>query len=270
MSKEEAHRRERLLPALPEEPPVHQCQNRAGSYSSPQKDSVFKIESSSECLRQYIPGAGLTTYTIVPSKSLKTKYFEVELTLEDPVVALKDNNDRSSPMLSIPGSGEPQVSVSESSLTQEEQLSNETLIAENVDCADTAPTLPVPAEAPEVNSQPTSSYDGTFEAGPEQDIKARKTPPALKPKPASFLLPHQTRTCVEYVSSAERKSNVCAIFHCGEEDEDDSGRAGKGEPMGDKGGERLPTYASLSTFPSSSSYSPHRAKSYRRGSRSMR
>ncbi|XP_061082787.1 cordon-bleu protein-like 1 isoform X2 [Conger conger] len=233
ISKEEPHCRERPLPAVTEESPAHTvCQNGAGSSPSPLKDS----ESSSELARQYIPRAGLTTYTIVPSKCLgKLKYFEVALTLEDPAVALKENDAIGSPMLSTPESGEAQVSVSESSKTQEEDLSDETVMVENAVCGDTAPTLPAPAEAPEAdedNSQPSSSYNGAFEAGPEQDVKERKTPPATKPKPLSFRLPQQTRTSVEDVTSGASKSNTFALSHCGQEDEEASGRARKGEATG--------------------------------------
>ncbi|XP_063070135.1 cordon-bleu protein-like 1b isoform X2 [Engraulis encrasicolus] len=48
-------------------------------------ESKPKPKPSNEVTREYIPKVGMTTYTIVPQKSLeKLRYFEVEVTLESP------------------------------------------------------------------------------------------------------------------------------------------------------------------------------------------
>ncbi|XP_035248466.1 cordon-bleu protein-like 1 isoform X1 [Anguilla anguilla] len=248
MSKEEHHLRERLA-ALPEESPAHQCHNGGKSAPSFVADEELKMEPPTELARQYVPRPGLTTYTIVPSKSLeKLKYFEVELTLvEDPAVALKENEAVGSPKPANHDSDEPQVSVGqpECFMTQGEELSNRTVTNENAHCGHMAPTLLAPAGVPEAeeNCQPSSSYDRAFEAGPDQETKEKKVPPAIKPKPDFHNLPQQT--CVEYVTSAVTKNNARAISHCGQGEE--SGTAGKEEPIGAK---------EESFFPPPPSYAP--------------
>ncbi|KAJ8350714.1 hypothetical protein SKAU_G00258440 [Synaphobranchus kaupii] len=231
ISKEERHLRERP-PALTEESLTHQCQNGAKSSPSSTKDAELKLKPSCETARQYVPNGGLTTRTIGPSKSLeKRKYFEVELTLEAPAVALIGSPK---PANHSPETDEPHVSVGqpERSITQGEGLFNGNVIIENTDSGHTAPTLPAPDEVPEAdgqNCQPSSSNDGAFGVGPHQEIKENKIPPAIKPKPDSFHLPQQTRTSAEYATSAAMKNNPRAISHCGQEEE--SGRAGIEKPM---------------------------------------
>ncbi|KAK2839749.1 hypothetical protein Q5P01_013489 [Channa striata] len=82
-------------------------------------DSEPKPKPSNELTRDYIPKVGMTTYTIVPQKSLeKLRYFEVALTLEAPSAASKEGLNMGSLQLeeSTAPKGQTPVSTEKSQL----------------------------------------------------------------------------------------------------------------------------------------------------------
>lgn len=138
-----------------------------------------KPKPSNELTREYIPKVGLTTYTVVPPKSLdKLRFFEVELTLESP---------------SVPGVQEVKV----------ESLSQKA----------TAPAAACPTR-PERRSESASDLSPSISptiASPSDSAfipqaNEKKVPPATRPKPASFRLPQHKKTPGSYVSSAVVRS----------------------------------------------------------------
>ncbi|XP_073701894.1 cordon-bleu protein-like 1b isoform X2 [Garra rufa] len=134
-------------------------------------DAEPKPKPSNELTREYIPKVGMTTYTIVPQKSLdKLRFFEVELTLE-PNVDYK-------PETKVVSNGTSAVNGHQNVFAQ------------------TSPCSP-PATA-------SSPVEGT-----ESIVKDKKVPPATRPKPASFRLPQHKRTPGDYVTSASiRRASV--------------------------------------------------------------
>ncbi|KAK2904691.1 hypothetical protein Q8A67_006490 [Cirrhinus molitorella] len=134
-------------------------------------DAEPKPKPSNELTREYIPKVGMTTYTIVPQKSLdKLRFFEVELTLEPNVDYKPETKAVSNGTAAVNGH-------------------------QNV-FAQTSPCSP-PATA-------SSPVEGT-----ESYVKDKKVPPATRPKPASFRLPQHKRTAGDYVTSASvRRASV--------------------------------------------------------------
>ncbi|XP_076859004.1 cordon-bleu protein-like 1b isoform X2 [Brachyhypopomus gauderio] len=141
-------------------------------------DSEPKPKPSNELTREYIPKVGMTTYTIVPQRSLeKLRFFEVELTLE-PALA--------------PGAREA-VLQGKASTTS-------------------ASPPPRPGEDP-ASPAPSDELSGSAPLSPmspvasdPSEVKLKKVPPATRPKPASFRLPQHKRTPGSYVSSAAVRS----------------------------------------------------------------
>lgn len=139
-----------------------------------------KPKPSNELTREYIPKVGMTTYTIVPPKSLeKLRFFEVELTLESP---------------SVPGVQEVDVE----SLRQKAT-------------ATTPAASPARSESRSDSINDLSPSISPTEASPSDSsciplTKEKKVPPATRPKPASFRLPQHNRTPGSYVSSAVVRS----------------------------------------------------------------
>ncbi|XP_051761108.1 cordon-bleu protein-like 1b isoform X2 [Ctenopharyngodon idella] len=129
-------------------------------------DAEPKPKPSNELTREYIPKVGMTTYTIVPQKSLeKLRFFEVELTLEPNVDCKSEAKSVSNGTVALNG--------------------HQDVFAQTSPC--TSP--------PETASSPV-------EGGTESIVKDKKVPPATRPKPASFRLPQHKRTPGDYVSSA--------------------------------------------------------------------
>ncbi|XP_076119630.1 cordon-bleu protein-like 1b isoform X1 [Alosa pseudoharengus] len=183
-----------------------------GAKGGPVTEAKPKPKPSNEVTRDYIPKVGMTTYTIVPQKSLeKLRYFEVELTLEAPPVAPP----------------EAEVVDGDAAKTHDESAT----AAQPADAPPAAPgadpplrngTEPSdsPAASPSLTSISASLPAGeAASAGrqheePEQAVpteaareaKEKKVPPATKPKPASFRLPQHKRTPGYYVTSAAVKS----------------------------------------------------------------
>ncbi|XP_053352995.1 cordon-bleu protein-like 1b isoform X2 [Clarias gariepinus] len=143
----------------------------------PASDS--KPKPSNELTREYIPKVGMTTYTIVPPRSLDNlRFFEVELTLESP---------------SVPGIQEVNVESLNKKPTSPAAAS-----PTRVECrSGSASDLP-PSTSPTVSSPSDSSYI--------PQPKEKKIPPATRPKPASFRIPQNKRTPGGYVSSAVVRS----------------------------------------------------------------
>ncbi|XP_058248358.1 cordon-bleu protein-like 1b isoform X2 [Hemibagrus wyckioides] len=136
--------------------------------------SETKPKPSNELTREYIPKVGMTTYTVVPPKTLdKLRFFEVELTLESS---------------SVPGVQEVNV----------ESLSQKATAAAasptRFECRPGSISDLSPPISPTVESPSNSSCI--------LQAKEKKVPPATRPKPASFRLPQNKRTPGSYVSSA--------------------------------------------------------------------
>lgn len=144
---------------------------------------------SNELTRDYIPKVGMTTYTIVPQKSLeKLRYFEVALTLERPATAAEETEGAGLHALTPPLPAE-----------------------EKVDVLSTSPGKVAPPAAAAVAANPTqitangSESSTAAPASSPTQVKAAKIPPATKPKPGSFRLPQHKKPPGYYVTSAAGK-----------------------------------------------------------------
>ncbi|XP_073710868.1 cordon-bleu protein-like 1b [Misgurnus anguillicaudatus] len=178
------------------EPKTTTTQSRMGPASPPtatkadnvqyKVDAEPKPKSSNELTREYIPKVGMTTYTIVPQKSLeKLRYFEVELTLERPADAGKDSPD--SKTFSPPPGHLPQLTNGTSAFNGHQRFSRKsTELTRSVSLASPRDDVFSPSSPSPVESV----------------VKEKKVPPAIKPKPASFRLPQHKRTPGDYVTSA--------------------------------------------------------------------
>ncbi|XP_070770760.1 cordon-bleu protein-like 1b isoform X2 [Enoplosus armatus] len=176
-------------------------------------NSEPKPKPSNELTRDYIPKVGMTTYTIVPQKSLeKLRYFEVALTLETPA-APEEGLDIGSIQLeeSTTPSGQTEVSKEESELhstiPREDLLTSTTTtqgtvngsIPESIHSSS-------PTSLPKADDKISSSADGASQAGSPAEVKEMKIPPATKPKPGSFRLAQHKKTPGYYVTSAAEKN----------------------------------------------------------------
>lgn len=129
-------------------------------------DAEPKPKPSNELTREYIPKVGMTTYTIVPQKSLeKLRFFEVELTLEPNVDSKSEAKSVSNGTVALNG--------------------HQDVFAQTSPC-----------------TSPPATASSPVEEGTESIVKDKKVPPATRPKPASFRLPQHKRTPGDYVSSA--------------------------------------------------------------------
>ncbi|XP_041720766.2 cordon-bleu protein-like 1b isoform X1 [Coregonus clupeaformis] len=204
---------EPITPALSPASAAHQGQMSTESAPAPPKPS-------NELTRDYIPKVGMTTYTIVPQKTLeKLRYFEVALTLESPHVALEKEVDIGSLELKdcTTQAEQLQVRTEQTELpstvpredSQFQQVHSTTTsestvngnVIESIHSPST-PTTILPARDDKIPS-PASGGD---QAGSIAEVKEMKIPPATKPKPGSFRLPQHKRTPGYYVTSAAVKS----------------------------------------------------------------
>lgn len=168
-------------------------------------NSEPKPKPSNELTRDYIPKVGMTTYTIVPQKSLeKLRYFEVALTLERPSTTVEKGLDISS--LSVQDSTavreEPQVSKEQREL-QSTSRREDVLKSTTTAPATTHDT--VNGSTPGSIRSSSPAVDGG-QPGSPTEAKQVKIPPATKPKPASFRLTQHKKTPGYYVTSAAEKS----------------------------------------------------------------
>lgn len=175
-------------------------------------DSEPKPKPSNELTRDYIPKVGMTTYTIVPQKSLeKLRYFEVALTLEAPPAAPEEEISIGSLQLEESTAAEGQTEVSEEKIELHSTVPREDLLSSTATTQDTvngsiseSPHPSLPASLPKGNDTIPSPANGASQAGsPTQEVKI---PPATKPKPGSFRLAQHKKTPGYYVTSAAEKN----------------------------------------------------------------
>ncbi|KAG9340868.1 hypothetical protein JZ751_020061 [Albula glossodonta] len=194
------------LPLFEAPPPLPQASKSPPIYVL---DSAPKPKPSNELTREYIPKVGLTTYTIVPQKSLeKLRYFEVELTLEAPdpaaqqEAAAKATNTEHS-RIAVTATQPELLSPQPRAVPQ---LSNGMVTSNDACHGNLPPALPATLLADREDSKALTPYDAGIRAAPAPEAKEKKIPPATKPKPASFRLPLHKRTPGGYVTSAAVKS----------------------------------------------------------------
>ncbi|XP_034740550.1 cordon-bleu protein-like 1b isoform X2 [Etheostoma cragini] len=201
------------------------CQDStSGALATTKAPSIYATNSepkpkpSNELTRDYIPKVGMTTYTIVPQKSLeKLRYFEVALTLELPPEAPEEGLNIGSLQLeeSTAPRGQPEVSKEKSELhstTPREDLLTSTATTHNTVNGSIPESIDSssPTCLPKVDDKISSSTNGTSEAGSPAEVKEMKIPPATKPKPGSFRLAQHRKTPGYYVTSAAEKNLIAS------------------------------------------------------------
>ncbi|KAM9347315.1 cordon-bleu protein-like 1b isoform 1-T2 [Symphorus nematophorus] len=184
-------------------------------------NSEPKPKPSNELTRDYIPKVGMTTYTIVPQKSLeKLRYFEVALTLETP--APEEGLDIGSLQLEESSAPREQTEVSKEkselhSTTPREDVLTSTTTTTATTTQDTVngsipesihPSSPTSLTKADGKILSSSRPDGASQAGSPAEVKEVKIPPATKPKPGSFRLAQHKKTPGYYVTSAAEKSLI--------------------------------------------------------------
>ncbi|XP_076603476.1 cordon-bleu protein-like 1b isoform X3 [Chaetodon auriga] len=182
-------------------------------------NSEPKPKPSNELTRDYIPKVGMTTYTIMPQKSLeKLRYFEVALTLETPLAAPEEGLNIGSLQL------EKNTATGEQIL-KEKREPHSTKPREDLLTTTTATTATTtttqntvngsipgsihpssPMSLPKTDDKISSSADGASQTSSPSKVKEMKIPPATKPKPGSFRLAQHKKTPGYYVTSAAEKS----------------------------------------------------------------
>ncbi|XP_060943947.1 cordon-bleu protein-like 1b isoform X2 [Limanda limanda] len=167
-------------------------------------DSEPKPKPSNELTRDYIPKVGMTTYTIVPQKSLeKLRYFEVALTLELPPPAPEEGLDIGSLQLEESTAPGDQTADSKEKGELHPTAPREDLLTSTATAHDTV-IGGAPESAPSPEKIP-SLANGASQTGSPTEVKEMKIPPATKPKPGSFRLPQHKKTPGYYVTSAAEK-----------------------------------------------------------------
>ncbi|RXM28126.1 Growth factor receptor-bound protein 14 [Acipenser ruthenus] len=188
------------------------------------RDTEPKPKPSNEATRDYIPKIGMTTYKIVPQKSLeKLKFYEVEVTLE---VQDKTRNLETLTPLTDSKAEIPQYSNVQSASDSDETWSHNTggtvqpneMAAKNDYVVNNNEAAISVHNAAQVNvkeaagtsndGQPLSPPETHYQPPPLSGVKEKKTPPATRPKPGSFRLPQQKRTPGYYVTSAAGKHGI--------------------------------------------------------------
>ncbi|XP_049450112.1 cordon-bleu protein-like 1b isoform X1 [Epinephelus fuscoguttatus] len=201
------------------------CQDSTASAPATTKASTIyatnsepKPKPSNELTRDYIPKVGMTTYTIVPQKSLeKLRYFEVALTLEPPPAAPEEGLDIGSLQLeeSTAPRGQTEVPKEKSELhstTPREDILTSTTTTTTSTQDTVNGSIPEsippssPTSLPNADDKISSSANGASQAGSPAQVKEMKIPPATKPKPGSFRLAQHKKTPGYYVTSAAEKS----------------------------------------------------------------
>nr|XP_023687064.1 cordon-bleu protein-like 1 isoform X1 [Paramormyrops kingsleyae] len=153
--------------------------------------------------RGYTPKVGLTTFTVVPQKTLKkVRLFEVEVTLEAPSAVGQQESATSPPETGKHQMASGQMQLSEScapapshdSCENDMSMINDGGGHSNVDSTQPDLVPPVVPAGDGKGYEPSLTFDGSIKAGPALQIKGKKIPPATKPKPASFRLPQHIQT----------------------------------------------------------------------------
>ncbi|XP_061579558.1 cordon-bleu protein-like 1b isoform X2 [Cololabis saira] len=201
------------VPAAEKEPPAFAA------------DAEPKPKPSNELTRDYIPKVGMTTYTIVPQKTLeKLRYFEVALTLETPddeapaegqnVASLDLHEDAGQrEQTEVPKEGAEPHSDSPSedlltSTTTSTTITTTTSTENTVNGVIPEPTHSFSPTSLHGTGRPSSLANGASQAGSPTEVKEMKVPPATKPKPTSFRLAQPKKAPGHYVTSAAEKSPV--------------------------------------------------------------
>ncbi|XP_042370121.1 cordon-bleu protein-like 1, partial [Plectropomus leopardus] len=178
-------------------------------------NSEPKPKPSNELTRDYIPKVGMTTYTIVPQKSLeKLRYFEVALTLEPPPAAPEDGLNIGSLQLEDSTAVGEQTEISKekselhSTVPREDLLTSTTTTTQDTVNGSIPESIhsSSPTSLPNTDEKIPTSPNGASQAGSPAQVKEMKIPPATKPKPGSFRLAQHKKTPGYYVTSAAEKS----------------------------------------------------------------
>ncbi|XP_041662662.1 cordon-bleu protein-like 1b isoform X2 [Cheilinus undulatus] len=166
-------------------------------------NSEPKPKPSNELTRDYIPKVGMTTYTIVPQKSVeKLRYFEVALTLEARPAAPDEEADISSLKLQ-----EDAALKAEKEEQSEDLKTSTTAIQDTVNGGIPESIQPSsPSSLQKVDGNISSPCGSASKAGSPTEVKEIKIPPATKPKPSSFRLAQHKKIPGYYVTSAVEKS----------------------------------------------------------------
>ncbi|XP_058889707.1 cordon-bleu protein-like 1 isoform X1 [Acipenser ruthenus] len=188
------------------------------------RDSEPKPKPSNEAKRDYIPKIGMTTYKIVPQKSLeKLKFYEVEVTLEvqdktrnletlTPLTDSKAEVPQNSDVQSASDSNETRSHNTDGTVQPNEMAAkNDYVVINNEDAISVHNAAQVnvkEAAGTSNDGQPLSPPETHYQPPPLSGVKEKKTPPATKPKPGSFRLPQQKRTSGYYVISAASKHGI--------------------------------------------------------------
>ncbi|XP_062313938.1 cordon-bleu protein-like 1b [Osmerus eperlanus] len=204
-----------LTPA-PSAPTVAAAAKAAPFYAT---DSEPKPKPSNELTRDYIPKVGMTTYTIVPQKSLeKLRFFEVELTLESCPVDAEEEAKVGSLKLEDCAASREQVQVAteptpvqptaprEDSAQTGDTTGSEITVNGSMTEVNAPSTPPSKLARGDKISFATDGGGASIQAALIAEVKEMKIPPATKPKPGSFRLPHHKGTPGCYVTSAAVKS----------------------------------------------------------------
>ncbi|KAM9851287.1 cordon-bleu protein-like 1b isoform 2-T2 [Aulostomus maculatus] len=201
-------------------PPTSETSSRQDSTPLATAKAIYAIDSepkpkpSNELTRDYIPKVGMTTYTIVPPKSLeKLRYFEVALTLESPPAAPEGLSI--DPLQLEEGT----ASKEQTEVSKESELNSKIPRDELLTCTTSTTTTQgtvngsisesihpsSPTVFPKADDKISSSANGSSQADSPAAVKEMKIPPATKPKPGSFRLPKHKKTPGYYVTSAAEK-----------------------------------------------------------------
>ncbi|XP_031714150.1 cordon-bleu protein-like 1b isoform X2 [Anarrhichthys ocellatus] len=210
-----------LKHALPHTSETLSCQDSTPSAPATTKapsiyatNSEPKPKPSNELTRDYIPKVGMTTYTIVPQKSLeKLRYFEVALILETPPEAPEGGLDIGSLQLEESTAPRGQTDVSKAKSELHSTIPREDLLTSTTTTQGTVNgSIPEsihsssPTSSPKTDDKISSFANGASQAGSPAEVKEMKIPPATKPKPGSFRLAQHKKKPGHYVTSAAEKN----------------------------------------------------------------
>ncbi|CAJ1079319.1 cordon-bleu protein-like 1b isoform X1 [Xyrichtys novacula] len=170
-------------------------------------NSEPKPKPSNELTRDYIPKVGMTTYTIVPQKSVeKLRYFEVALTLEAPA-SVQDGPDIGSLQLeeiaTSKGQVEEKIDVPQADLVTSPATTTQDTVNGRLPESINSPSA---TSLQKADSRISSPCDLATKAGSPTEVKEIKIPPATKPKPGSFRLAQHKKIPGYYVTSAAEKN----------------------------------------------------------------
>ncbi|XP_051565544.1 cordon-bleu protein-like 1 isoform X2 [Myxocyprinus asiaticus] len=203
---------EELHVPRPQTPTIQPSKGPASTPTAPKASTVQyfadvepKPKPSNELTREYIPKVGMTTYTIVPQKSLeKLRFFEVELTLEPRSEGSVKNLDckpeakivpDQTTNISPPPGHLPHFTNGTVALNGHQSVSRK--------ATELSQTIPLVSPTATISS-PSSPLEET-----DYIVKEKKAPPATRPKPASFRLTQHKRAPGDYVTSAAvRRASV--------------------------------------------------------------